>query len=202
MPLQEVRSCCNLEVRKRGDKTAVGGYAAVYDQPTELGPGFLEVVRAGAFRRALADGADVRVLFNHDANLVLGRTAAGTARLTDDAKGLAYEADLPDTQTARDVAAMIARGDVSGASFAFRVKEPGGERLSLLPDGSILRELVDLELYDVSPVTYPAYAGASSGMRSAAGVGDTLEHMASWAAEQRARANALRLRLQLAEAEL
>ncbi len=150
------------------------GRAATYDAWTVLYESKHTVVRErfapGAFKNALSEGQDVRALFNHDPNFVLGRTRSNTLRLTEEKDGLHYEADPPDTQTIRDlVLAPMARGDVSGSSFAFRVRQGGEEwRDYEGKDGReyMDRSVADADLFDVSPVTYPAYEESTSGLRS------------------------------------
>lgn len=145
-----------------GAPTGIAGYAAVFDTPTELMPGLREQIAKGAFTSALARPDDVRALFNHDSNYVLGRTKADTLRLEEDAKGLRFDVDMPDTQIARDVATSIERGDVDGSSFSFRVTSEKWDD----EDAGELRTLLDLELFDVGPVTFPAYVDTSVATRS------------------------------------
>jgi uncharacterized protein len=161
------------------------GHAAVFDQWTTIysdGWGEMrERIKPGAFARAIKDQHDVRALFNHDPNFVLGRTTAGTLQLVEDDAGLRVTIAPPNTPTINDlVMAPIRRGDVDGMSFAFVatvgdearqdnadgsvVIERGGDRLTVRWDKGrelIERELLDLDLYDVSAVTYPAYDGTS-----------------------------------------
>ena len=138
----------------------IGGLAVVFDQVTDLGYG-KEAIAAGSLDAALSrDDADVRALYNHDPLYVLGRQSAGTLRLTPTTAGLEYEIDLPDTGYGRDLAELVRRGDITGASFAFlpgQVETRGGVTVHT----SISR------LVDVSPVTYPAYPGATTETRSA-----------------------------------
>lgn len=158
-----------IEIRKAadGDKPSpvtLRGYAAKFDVLSEPMYGFREQIASGAFSGCLED--DVRALFNHDANHVLGRTLSGTLRIAQDNTGLYYEVDLPDTQAARDLVVSIERGDVSQSSFAFRVA-PNGDTWDENEDGIIIRTITKFaRLYDVSPVTYPAYQDATVGMRS------------------------------------
>jgi len=139
-----------------GTPTALAGYAAVFDTPTTIGGPhpFQEVVDRHAFDDVLGD--DVRVLFNHDPNLLLGRTKSGTASLAIDDRGLRYEVTPPNTQVGKDVLALVTRGDIDGSSFGFRVLEDTwteGATSDELP----LRRINKVALYDVSPVTQPAY---------------------------------------------
>jgi HK97 family phage prohead protease len=152
----EVRS-----LRRADGDTAevIQGMAALFNAETQIGYdwwAFREVIRPGAFTRAVAED-DVRGLFNHDPNLVLGRNRAGTLRLEETGEGLRYEIDPPDASYARDLVQSIRRGDVTGSSFMFTVRK---ETWTDPPEGSAelpLREILEAELYDVSPVTFPAY---------------------------------------------
>lgn len=162
---------CRVEDRAEGGQRAVG-YAAVYycfeDPGTQyqLGEGIVERIAPGAFADVLGNGDDVRGLFNHEPDHLLGRLSAGTLRLVSDDVGLRYEIDLPDTQAGRDVAISIKRGDLTGSSFGFKMA-PGGARWD--KDGAFdVRTLARVgKLYDVGPVTYPAYGATSTALRSA-----------------------------------
>jgi len=160
------------EVRSTDDKPAmdgenkIGGYAAIYNSRSQDLGGFVEVLKPGCFDRCLSEGQDVRCLFNHDSNHVLGRTAAGTCRIASDAKGLKYETDLADRQLDRDLRVSMKRGDVTGSSFAFTVA-PDGDSWSMDASGLCIREINRVQfLYDVSPVTYPAYLATEAGVRA------------------------------------
>jgi hypothetical protein len=135
------------------------GIAAPYNELSEDLGGFRERIIPGAFSRCLNEGADVRCLFNHDADMILGRTKSGTLRLSEHAQGLYFDCDLPDTQAGRDVRESVKRGDISQCSFGFTVR---GQ--NWLESGTI-RELVDVDLYDVSPVTFAAYPQTSVSAR-------------------------------------
>ena len=143
------------ETREADSAMVLTGYAAVFDKPTMIGNYFREVVRPGAFTNAIQND-DVRALWNHDSNIVLGRTKSGTLQMTQDETGLRVSITLPDSNEGRDKYASVARGDVDGMSFGFRVPA-GGERWSFDADGIELRELTNLSVFDVSPVAYPAY---------------------------------------------
>ena len=149
-----------IERRATGENMLVG-HAAVFNSASEDLGGFREVVAPGAFAQSIQQD-DVRALFNHDPNHVIGRNRAGTLRLTEDSRGLAFEIDLPDTQTARDLATSIERGDISGNSFGFQTLEDRWERM----DAGELRTLIKVRLFDVSPVTYPAYPQTDVALRS------------------------------------
>lgn len=145
-----------------GGRRAVG-HAAVFQSRTTLAPGIFEEVNRGAFRESLLRD-DVRMTVNHDPSALLARTGAGTLHLEEDSRGLAFNAELPDTTLGRDVEELLRRGDLAHASFRFRV--PAEDRWTLLSDGSELRSLLKLSLLDVSLVSYPAYPDATAALRS------------------------------------
>jgi HK97 family phage prohead protease len=152
-----------VEIRAAGtDKKGpvMVGYAARFDVKSGVIAGsFREVVRAGAFKDSLANGADVRFLMNHDPTRLLARTKSGTLRLREDSIGLAFEADLADTALANDAVSMVQRGDLDSMSFAFRmIKDAWSEDT----DGIALRELNAVDIRDVSLATYPAYPTGTS----------------------------------------
>lgn len=152
---------------KKGETPGIQGVAAVYDQQYDAGY-FIETIKPGAFARALSEKQDVRCLFNHDVNNLLARTKSGTLRLEDSPEGLKYEADTdPQTSVGRDVARMIERGDLDGCSFSFTVRKDAW-RDEFDSNGRYVRsyrEIEDLDLYDVGPVTFPAYTETSVGLR-------------------------------------
>ena len=144
-----------VQTRAEGDKLTLAGYAAKFDSASVPLP-FIEKIAPGAFRKTLTETPDVRLLVNHE-GLPLARTKNGTLRLYEDEVGLRFEADLPDTQQAKDLYALIERGDVDQMSFAFRVI-----RQKWNPDRTE-RTLTEVSLADgdVSVVTYPAYPATS-----------------------------------------
>ncbi|WP_426576999.1 HK97 family phage prohead protease [Xenorhabdus stockiae] len=145
--------------------TRIVGYGSVFNSRSEPLWGFREIIKPGAFDEVLND--DVRGLFNHDPNYILGRSTAGTLTLTVDERGLQYSIQAPDNQTIRDlVLAPLQRGDITQSSFAFRVARDG-EHWYEDDEGIVIREIHRFSrLYDVSPVTYPAYQEADSAVRS------------------------------------
>ena len=152
-------------VQSDGQRPTLSGYAAVFDQLSVAmqwgGTTFREKIARGAFASSLGD--DIRALWNHDTNLPLGRTKAGTLRLAEDAHGLRVEIDPPDTQAGRDAVESIKRGDVNQMSFAFDVIDEDVDRDEA---NQIIRTLKKLKLYEVSPVTFPAYPQTSVSARS------------------------------------
>jgi HK97 family phage prohead protease len=166
------RRFVSLETRAAGDssKPKIVGLAARFNSPTQIGSGrgsFMETIKPGAFNMCLSGKPDVRCLFNHNEDNVLGRTTSGTLRLWEDNIGLRYECDLPDTTMARDVHAMIKRGDVSQCSFGFTCSEEDWSDTTM-PDGTqgLLRSIEQADVFDVSAVTYPAYQQTSVEARS------------------------------------
>ena len=141
------------------------GYGSVFNTRSENLGGFREVIAPGAFDSVIND--DVRALFNHDHNFVLGRTKSGTLSLAVDEKGLRYEITPPDTQTVKDLLIEpLRRNDIDQSSFAFSVAR-GGEEWDEDEDGVIVRTITKFSrLYDVSPVTFPAYPDAGAAVRS------------------------------------
>lgn len=139
--------------KKKPKKPKMEGYAALFGTKSEEMFGFREVIMPGAFDRALRESHDVRALVNHNPDLILGRTTSGTLALSIDQKGLRVEIEPPDTTVGRDAVVSVERGDLSQMSFAFRTLTDDYR----LEDGEVIRELMDLELLDVSVVAYPAY---------------------------------------------
>jgi len=151
-----------LEIRKSKDgKRTIAGHAAVFNRVAD-GGWFREQVAPGAFKDSLGVD-DVRALWNHDPNHVLGRNKAGTLRLSEDERGLAIEIDPPDTQTARDLVVLIERGDVSQMSFGFQTIKDSWETKDGDKD---IRTLEKVKLWDVSPVTFPFYKDTDVAVRS------------------------------------
>ncbi len=151
--------------RSNGAAPQIKGRAATYNTLSNLlgppGKQFRERILPGFFARALAPGADVRALFNHNPDAVLGRTVAGTMKLRNLPDGLDFEIYPPDTQAGRDAVTSIERGDVTGVSFGFRNpvdrwKTENGERV---------RELISADVFDISPTAFPAYDGTSVAVR-------------------------------------
>jgi HK97 family phage prohead protease len=140
----------------------IAGYAATFNQEAD-GLAFREVIAPGAFTRTLASDQPMFLLVNHDFDaLPLAATKSGTLKLAEDKVGLRMEATLdPANPRAQELASALSRGDVDKMSFAFTIAEGGDTR-----EGG-LRTLTDLDLYEISVVTMPAYSSTSVGMRSA-----------------------------------
>ena len=153
-PIREIRAT-------DGDNPKISGYAAVFDELSENLGGFHERIQRGAFANTL-NTADVRALWNHDSNYPLGRSRAGTLVLSEDETGLAFEIDPPETSYAKDLLVSMRRGDVDQMSFGFITIRDKWEQIG----GQVIRTLLEVELFDVSPVTYPAYPTTSATVRS------------------------------------
>jgi len=159
--------CINAELRviNKDGKRKITGYAAVFNSFSENLGGFVERIMPGAFKDAI-DRSDVRALFNHNPDYVLGRSTSGTLKLTEDDTGLYMEIDPPDTQFARDLMVSIERGDISQQSFGFTIDKESWEGLNQR-DTDPIRNLENIgQLFDVSPVTYPAYPDTTVALRS------------------------------------
>ena len=146
------------------EKNTIQGMAALFNNVTRIGDWFDEEILPGAFDDVMND--DVRCLFNHNPNFVLARSNAGkgTLSLKLTPEGLAYSYETPNRSYAKDLEDAINSGDVSGSSFAFRIKE---QKWTQRKDDVELRQIIKFEkLLDVAPVTFPAYPDASVGKRS------------------------------------
>ncbi|CAB4203794.1 Prohead protease [uncultured Caudovirales phage] len=149
-----------LEMREVGEGNQLIGYAAVFDSPSEPMP-FTEFVKRGAFTKTIKDGADVRLLIDHE-GVPLARTKSGTLTLTEDDRGLRVVADLdPANPDAARVMSAMRRGDLSQMSFAFRTIKDAWS------DDRSVRELREVQLFDVSVVTFPAYEQTMAELRNA-----------------------------------
>ncbi|NWN92290.1 HK97 family phage prohead protease [Marinobacter adhaerens] len=179
--LCEVRA----EQDEEGQPARIVGHGAVFNKRSDMIMGmFREEIAPGAFDDVLQD--DVRALFNHDPSFILGRTRSKTLELSVDGDGLRYDIIPPDTQTVRDmVLAPLARGDITGSSFAFHVA-PDGDEWREDEDGTIIRTINRFSrLLDVSPVTYPAYPDAGAAKRSLEARCEEVRGLAQRAVNQR-----------------
>ena len=143
-------------ISKRAKKNVVTGHAAIFGQLSEDLGGFKEKIKVGAFDGVLKN--DVRAFFNHDPNFLLARTTSGTLKLAVDKVGLSYSFEVPDTTAGRDLVISMERGDITQSSFAFMVeKDSWSEK-----DGQEIRTIEKVgRLFDVSPVSIPAYPQAN-----------------------------------------
>lgn len=170
-----------------GELPTLAGYAATFNMPAKIGGMFIEKIAPGAFRTSVIRD-DVRALFNHMPSFVLGRTTAGTLALAEDAKGLAFEILPPDTNWARDLITSVERGDVSSMSFQFLARREEWDDSGDMP----VRTLLEVELVDISPVTFPAYDATSllvkaPGTQQGRGISASVVQFANRTARERMR---------------
>ena len=152
----------STEIRFETEGKKIVGYAAKFMTRSQDLGGFVEQIEPSAFQRSLDENADVRALIDHNPSLILGRTLSGTLKLSTDSTGLLVEITPPDTSYSRDLMVSLERGDITQMSFAFVTKKDNWEK-----DGAVnLRTLLDVDLHDVSAVTYPAYLDTEVGLRS------------------------------------
>lgn len=164
-----------IELRAEGDGLPkITGHASVFNVRSQIFPGFFEEVMPGAFVDTIKDD-DIRALFGHDPNMVLGRNEAGTLTLREDKTGLVFELDPADTQIGRDAVTSIRRGDITGMSIGFSVK-PGGMTFGEDDDGNTVRTLTNIRLFEISAVAFPAFEQTD--------VGVAKRSLAAWRAEQ------------------
>lgn len=161
-----------IEERSEGDGVTLRGMPIVFNSLSNDLGGFREIVLPESVTKTLAED-DVRGLFNHDPNQPLGRIGAGTMSLKATKGGVEMRIDLPDTAAGRTVSEGVKRGDITGGSFGFRTigeewLEPGAEGRNEDEDGSNvpLRKLTEVRIFDVGPVTYPAYPETEMALRS------------------------------------
>ena len=150
------------ELKAAVEGRTVEGYASVFNSMSEDLGGFREIILPGAFSEVLDN--DVRALYNHDSNYLLARTTSGTLELKEDDKGLYYRFEMPNTSYGNDMLELFRRGDLSQSSFGFTVEKDSWR----MEEGQHVRYIERVgSLFDVSPVVFPAYNQASSGLRSA-----------------------------------
>lgn len=195
-----------IETRAEGEPATITGYGAVFYDPTKPGTeydlrsswgGFIERIMPGAFDRAIKED-DVRALFNHDANHVLGRTP-NTLKLTSDATGLRYDIVAPDTQFGRDLQTSIMRGDVTGSSFSFSIEDETWREVrdAATNQTTVIREIRAVRLYDVGPVTFPAYEASTAGVRSESELAEARVRLEEFRAKQRRESESVAIRARL-----
>lgn len=154
-----------MKTRTLGDgseATVIEGYASVFNSRTNIDGWYEEEIAPGAFTESLTQYKDVRCLFNHDWNYVLGRSSANTLVLEEDSKGLRFEVTLPNTTFANDLKESMARGDINQCSFGFWVTGQEEDFSGELP----LIRITNVDLWEVSIVPLPAYEDTEASLRS------------------------------------
>ena len=181
---RQVRSApAQFETREDGDSLAIEGYFAVFNSNYDIAPGMSESVAPGAFASSIA--GDIRALVNHDTTLVLGRTKAGTLQLREDTHGLWGHIDVnPKDADAMNLYERVKRGDVDQCSFGFDIKS---EDTDIRDDGSVHWTIRDVELYEVSCCTFPAYSETSISARSEQRDEIRKREMQAWREKMKAR---------------
>jgi HK97 family phage prohead protease len=142
-------------------ENVIEGYFALYEQETELFPNTYEIISRGAFDKTIKN--DVRALWNHNTQYVLGRSKNGSLQLRADEKGLFGTIKLPKTQYAEDLYELVKRGDIDQCSFGFNILD---EDLEELANGGYRWRMKDVDLHEISVVTFPAYENTTVHARS------------------------------------
>lgn len=186
MTEKEVRQLTSgkIEVRIIGEgeeKKTIGGYAVKYNTPTLMrdrwGDEFLEEISAGAFDKSL-QSRNQKALWNHDASKPLGSVSAGTLRFNSDTTGLNYDVDLPDNSYGNDAFVSVQRGDVDGSSFGFICTDNVWSKVQYEGREIYKRSIIEAELIEVSPCTFPAYDSSEMSVRSFEGFKEELKEKA------------------------
>lgn len=164
MEIRQVRSVPGeFQTRNDDGRMSIEGYFAVFNSIYEIAPGMTESIAPGAFSNTLA--GDIRALINHDTTLVLGRTKAHTLQLKEDERGLWGHIDInPNDGDAVNLYERVSRGDVDQCSFGFNIRS---QDTDIREDGSVHWTIRDVELFEVSCCTFPAYEETNISARSA-----------------------------------
>lgn len=157
---------CRNENADGSEQSFVEGVGIVYNQTTELYQGVYEKILPGTFTASLSDNHTVKSFINHNPTEILSTTKSDPAlQIIDNSEGLQFKSPIPPTSYGNDLIVNLERGNIKGASFSFTINE-GGEIYETLPDGSLLRTITSAEIYEVGPVTNPAYEQTEVGLRS------------------------------------
>ena len=155
-----------IEIRTNADGSlTIKGVAAPFNSKSVGLGGFVEIIKPGAFKQTLTDNPDVLLLRQHDAGALLARTTSGTLTLRESSKGLEFTANLSAKSTiASDTIDALQRGDLDACSFGFNVGPEGDDWANV--DGQLVRTLLEVELHEISVVSFPAYKASSVSLRS------------------------------------
>ena len=183
---RQVRSVpTEFTTREDGEQLSIEGYFSVFNSIYEIAPGMTESVAPGAFSRTLS--GDIRALINHDTTLVLGRTKANTLTLKEDTHGLWGHIDInPNDGEAMNLYERVKRGDVDGCSFGFDIRS---QDTDINENGDIHWTITDVDLYEVSCCTFPAYEQTNISARSKEREDITERKAQAWRDEMKARLN-------------
>ena len=172
--------------REDGDALRIEGYFAVFNTNYEIAPGLSESIAQGAFSRTL-QGGDIRALINHDTTLVLARTKAHTLELREDERGLWGSVLInPNDQAAMNLYSRVKRGDVDQCSFGFEIVS---EETDFRDDGSIHWTIKDVDLFEVSACTFPAYEATNISAREKERDQLVARSLEAWKTKTKARIN-------------
>jgi len=161
---RRILQATQMEIRKADEgPTTIEGYAAKFNVDSVPMWGFTERIAPGTFTRTLKENPDIKALWNHDSNCVIGSTKGGSLQLSEDDVGLKFSLDPGDTSWGKDALECIKRGDVSGVSFGFMTQKCEWDYTD--PDNTI-RTLTDVDLYEISPTPFPAYPDTEVQARS------------------------------------
>ncbi len=186
MKMRQVRSIpSEFTTREDDGNLTIEGYFAVFNSLYEIAPGMTESVAPGAFSRTLS--GDIRALVNHDTTLVLGRTKAHTLELREDEHGLWGKVQVnPNDRDAMNLYERVKRGDVDGCSFGFN---PVSEETDLRENGDVHWTIKDLDLFEVSACTFPAYEQTNISARSAEAADIRAQSHKAWQTRMKERLN-------------
>ena len=182
--LRQVRSVPTaFTTRDDSGALSIEGYFAVFDSIYEIAPGMTESIAQGAFSRTIS--GDIRALINHDTTLVLGRTKANTLELREDSHGLWGHIDInPNDVDAMNLYERVKRGDIDQCSFGFDIRS---EDTDIREDGSVHWTISDVDLYEVSCCTFPAYEQTNISAREKARDVIRARELAAWRERTKAR---------------
>lgn len=182
--MRQVRAIASqFNTREDGDTPHIEGYFAVFNSVYEIGLGMSESIAPGAFSGTLA--GDIRALINHDSTLVLGRTKAHTLLLREDERGLWGDVAInPNDGDAMNLYERVKRGDVDQCSFGFDIIRQDTE---VREDGSVHWTILEVELYEVSACTFPAYEATNISARAAERDDIRARELAAWKTKTKAR---------------
>lgn len=174
-----------FKTREEGGERFLEGYFAVFDSNYDIMPDMSESIAPGAFSRSLS-GGDIRALINHDSTLVLGRTKAHTLELREDERGLWGRVTInPNDSDAMNAYNRVSRGDVDGCSFGFEIRE---EETDFRDDGSIHFTIKDVDLFEVSVCTFPAYEATNISAREKDAARIRAKGLGAWKEKMKERA--------------
>jgi len=170
----------NTELRSVDDdeQQYCEGFGVVYDREVEIYPGYYEKINANAFKRCLDKNTEIKSFINHNCEQILSTTKSNPSlQIESREKGLWFKSPIPPTQYGKDLAENLRRGNIKGASFMFSVPD-GGDMITRDKKGKVHREIVDCDIYEIGPVTSPAYNSTRVNLRSIESVVEELNELA------------------------